>query len=583
MRISDKQLKPLTQRIDATPNKLVDDKVVLELLAAVGDRFMTGSASVLAQLSQPGVSRKDQLATAVGGMSSREKKDIETILDQSGFTFTPGAKNFLEALVGRAPLSDGGAGPLPPPAPTPSPTSGVQADALGIRGILEKNVTLEAINLSSAPDQRLHLEDTKQIGTTDAQGRFVLDANRITGSDAMSRLNAGDVIRLRGRRADGTATDWIELKVGGRDVTNAQFNGMRLTLTDEGNGRIGLTHNTGRPLTEPGAQLRFTNLRTGDVVDATADAKGSIPAGLKIGGKGGDQIAVAVSDGTNNTDLKTIATTLSVLSPTGVDASDDPKPHKDEVRPDGTPMYALRRYTGPLFINGAQSSDVRQGAIGNCYFPAAAAAVAHQMPKLVEDAITETTNAAGEREFNVRFYSRSGRMEMVTVDADLYTRSWGGPIYGTTTSNNDADKMELWFPILEKAFAKWKGSYDAIGNGGSSAAVMTALTGKSTDYLSTGYESEDQIFKAIKAGGDKKLPMTAGTHDDKKLYTNTGVYADHAYSVLGAEEANGKRYILLRNPWGESEAGSDGKNDGYFKLELSQFMKLYDNVDILRA
>jgi hypothetical protein len=172
---------------------------------------------------------------------------------------------------------------------------------------------------------------------------------------------------------------------------------------------------------------------------------------------------------------------------------------------------------------------------------------------------------------------------MVTVDADLYTRSWGGPIYGTTTSNNDADKMELWYPILEKAFAKWKGSYDAIGNGGSSAAVMTALTGKSTDYLSTGYESEDQIFKAIKAGGDKKLPMTAGTHDDKKLYTNTGVYADHAYSVLGAEEANGKRYILLRNPWGESEAGSDGKNDGYFKLELSQFMKLYDNVDILRG
>jgi hypothetical protein len=411
----------------------------------------------------------------------------------------------------------------------------------------------------------------------------VLDANKITGSDAMTRLNAGDVIRLRGRRADGTATDWIELKVGGRDVTNAQFNGMRLALSDDGNGKVGLTHNTGRPLTEPGAQLRFTNLRTGDVLDVKADAKGSIPAGLKIPGKGGDQIAVSVSDGENNKDLKTIATTLSVLSPSGVDATDDPKPHKDEVRADGTPMYPLRRYNGPLFVGGAQSSDVRQGAIGNCYFPAACAAVAHQMPKIIEDAITETTSPTGEREFNVRFFSRSGRMEMVTVDADLYTRSWGGPIYGSTTSANDADKMELWFPILEKAFAKWKGSYDAIGNGGSSAAAMTALTGKSTDYLSTGYESADQIFKAIKAAGDKKQPMTAGTHDDKKLYTNTGVYGDHAYSVLGAEESNGKRFILLRNPWGESEAGSDGKNDGYFKLELSQFMKLYDNVDILRT
>jgi hypothetical protein len=579
MRIADRQLNPITQRIAATPNKLVDDKVVLELLAAVGDRAFRGADATLSQLLQPGLTRKDQLEIARGGLSRRETNDIETILDQSGFSFSPGAKNFLEALVGRATLNEsGGAGPLPPP-----PSSGVSADVSGIRGSLEKNMVIEAINLSSAPALRLHLEDTKQIGTTDAQGRFVLDANKITGTDAMNRLAAGDVIRLRGRRADGTATDWIELKVGGRDVDNAQFNGMRLTLTDDGRGKVGLTHNTNRPLTEPGAAMRFTNLRTGDVLDVTANADGSIPAGLKIAGKSGDQIAVSVSDGTNNKDLKTIATTLSVLGQGDVDAADDPKPHKDETKPDGAPMYPLRRYTGPLFTNGVQSSDVRQGAIGNCYFPAACGAVAHQMPKAIEDAITETTNAAGEREFNVRFFSRSGRMEMVTVDADLYTRSWGGPIYGTTTGNNDADKMELWFPILEKAFAKWKGSYDTIGNGGSPADVMTALTGKPTTYYDTGYTDADEIFRAIKTAGDKKLPMTAGTNDDKKLYTNTGVYADHAYSVLGAEEANGKKYVLLRNPWGESEAGNDGKNDGYFKLEMSQFLKLYGDVAILRA
>ncbi|MBM4282494.1 MAG: hypothetical protein FJ137_17660 [Deltaproteobacteria bacterium] len=579
MRIADRQLKPIAQRIAATPNQLVDDKVVLELLGAVADKLGRSADQATAALSAPGMTRKAQLELAAQGMSKREKQDLLTLLDQSGFTFSPGAKNFLEALVGRATLNEsGGAAPLPPP-----PSSGVSADTSGIRGILEKNVVIEAINLSSAPALRLHLEDTKQIGSTDAQGRFVLDANRVTGTDAMSRLNAGDVIRLRGRRADGTATDWVELKVGGRDADNAQFNGMRLTLTDDGRGSVGLGHNTSRPLTEPGAKLRFTNLRTGDVLDATADAKGSIPAGLKIAGKGGDQIAVSVSDGTNNTDLKTIATTLSVLAQSGVDTTDDPKPHKDETKPDGTPTYPLRRYTGPLFVNGVNSGDVRQGAIGNCYFPAAVAAVAHVSPKTIEDAITETTNAAGERDFNVRFYSRSGRMEMVTVDADLYTRSWGGPIYGTTGGHTDADKMELWFPILEKAFAKWKGSYDAIGNGGSSAAVLTALTGKSTTYLDPGYDSPDAIFRAVKAAGDNKQPMCAGTHDDKKLYTNTGVYANHAYSVLGAEESGGKKYILLRNPWGESEAGNDGKNDGYFKLELSQFVKLYSDVSILRA
>ena len=283
------------------------------------------------------------------------------------------------------------------------------------------------------------------------------------------------------------------------------------------------------------------------------------------------------------TDLKTISTTMTVIGgATDIDIGDDPTMHKDEIKPDGTAMYPLKRYNGPLFLVGVKSSDVRQGAIGDCFFPSAVAAIAHQNPKAIENAITETRNAAGEREFNVKFYSRTGRMEMVTVDADLYTRSWGGPIYGTTTGQNDPAKMELWFPILEKAYAKWKGSYDKFGNGGSAAEVMESITGKRTTSMSTAWDSSDALFKAIKTAGDAKQPMAAGTHDDKTRYANSGVYADHSYSLLGAEESGGKKYVLLRNPWGESEAGSDGKNDGYFKLEMDKFMKLYDGVDFLR-
>lgn len=578
MRINDKQLKPIAARIEGSPQKKIDDVNVLEILAAVGDKSGRDSAKTLSALQAPGATRQQQLNIAKAGLSKTEKTDIETLLDSSGFSFAPKAKNFLEALVGRASLEAGGGTPLPP-AP-----AGIVADSAGIRGQLEAGVVLESINLSSAPALRLHLEDTKEIGKADAQGKFVLDANKITGTDAMNRLSAGDVVRIRGRRPDGTTTDWIDLKVQGRDTTNAQFNPMRVTITDDKLGKVGLSHNSSRPITEPGAQLRFINLRTGDIVNVTADQHGSIPKNLQITGKAGDAIGVAVSDGINNTDLKTLATTMTVIGgATDVDIGDDPALHKDELKADGTAMYPLKRYTGPLFVDGPSSSDVRQGAIGDCYFPSACAAVAHQMPKAIENAITETTNAAGEREFNVKFYSRSGRMEMVTVDADLYTRSWGGPIYGTTTGTNDTTKMELWYPILEKAYAKWKGSYDKIGNGGSAADVMTALTGKYTTSMSTAYDSSDALFKAIKVAGDKKQPMAAGTHDDDKKYANTGVYADHSYSLFGAEESGGKKYVLLRNPWGESEPGNDGKNDGYFKLEMAQFMKLYDGVDFLRV
>ncbi|MDP2342072.1 MAG: C2 family cysteine protease [Deltaproteobacteria bacterium] len=579
MRINDKQLRPIATRIEGTPQKKVDDNNVLEILAAVGDKSGRDSVKTMTELQKPGMTRQQQLDVAKAGLSKTEKKDIETLLDTPGFTFAPKAKNFLEALIGRASLeAGGGGGPLPPP------PSGITADTAGIRGQLQAGVSIEAINLSSAPDLRLHLEDTKEIGKADAQGKFSLDANKITGTDAMTRLTAGDVIRIRGRRPDGTTTDWIDLKVQGRDTTNAQFNPLRVTMTDDKHGKVGLTHNSSRPITEPGASIRFINLRTGDIVNVKADKDGSIPKNLQIAGKAGDAIAVAVSDGVNNTDLKTLSTTMTVIGgATDVDIGDDPTMHKDELKPDGTAMYPLKRYNGPLFLDGVKSSDVRQGAIGDCFFPSAVAAVAHQNPKAIENAITETRNAAGEREFNVKFYSRSGRMEIVTVDADLYTRSWGGPIYGTTTGTNDAAKMELWFPILEKAYAKWKGSYDKIGNGGSASDVMEAITGKRTTQMGTSWNSSDELFKAIKAAGDLKQPMAAGTHDDEKKYANSGVYADHSYSLLGAEEIAGKKYVLLRNPWGESEAGNDGKNDGYFKLEMDKFMKLYDGVDILRA
>ena len=43
-----------------------------------------------------------------------------------------------------------------------------------------------------------------------------------------------------------------------------------------------------------------------------------------------------------------------------------------------------------------------------------------------------------------------------------------------------------------------------------------------------------------------------------------GLIGDHAYSVLRAIECNGKKFIILRNPWGGSEwtgRWSDGSKE----------------------
>lgn len=238
---------------------------------------------------------------------------------------------------------------------------------------------------------------------------------------------------------------------------------------------------------------------------------------------------------------------------------------------------------GKLFVDGVHYDDVIQGSIANCYMVAAFSSIAHADPSLIEDAIQDN----GDGTYTVRFYEKSGyysssaKPVYVTVDDDLPTSGGSSSKYA-----NGRDRKELWVGILEKAYAQWKGGYEQVGNGGISGEVMTALTGKSYGYTNLAHALPDTVFNRIKNGAASGKPMAAGTYGEKDGvdYTGTGVYAWHAYTVLGAVEENGVKYVQLRNPWGQSEHNpdgiSDGKNDGIFKMKLNDFVKLYQGLTI---
>jgi len=567
MPISDQKIRSFVDTQTRTGAPKISDANVLELLAAVGDSSRRSGDQAKAELTRPGITRAQQFEIAQSGLTAKEKSDLGQLLDKSGMQMDPGAKNFLEALVGRAPLQE-----------TFGALSITGDQKNGIAGLAKPGEIVEAINLSTAPAGRLHLTDTMVIGTADASGKFL---------GTMPDVREGDMIRLRTRAADGSTSDWLTHQAKGvetAETRNAVVNPDRMDLAATPAG-ITVTHNTGRPLSEPGASIRFVNARTGEKVDVTATEKGSIPAGLTLPGRAGDEFKVSVSDGKNNVAHANVTGTLKVPGGTtntgGVDLP-DPKMHKDEMNADGTPKFKLERFTGPLFINEPTAGDVRQGAIGNCYFPAALAAVPAQNPQ----AIKAPTKQNPDGPYSVRFYENGNKNRPVDVkiDSDLYVRSFGGPIYGGSLGGSvDKDKMELWYPLIEKAYAQWKGSYDTIGNGGSAGKVMSEMVGRSQGYewVSTG--SADRLYNRIQSDIAKGIPVAAGTHgsDQASRYTNTGVYANHAYSVLGVEEKNGEKFVKLRNPWGQSEYGSDGKNDGFFSLPLSKFTELYASLYVL--
>jgi hypothetical protein len=58
-----------------------------------------------------------------------------------------------------------------------------------------------------------------------------------------------------------------------------------------------------------------------------------------------------------------------------------------------------------------------------------------------------------------------------------------------------------------------------------------------------------------------------------------GLYGSHAYSILRVKECKGKRFIVLRNPWGASEwTGAWGDGSKEWVGEWLDVLKELDHV-----
>lgn len=247
--------------------------------------------------------------------------------------------------------------------------------------------------------------------------------------------------------------------------------------------------------------------------------------------------------------------------------------------------------------DGIKATDVKQGAIGDCYLAAALSAVAGTKPETIRNAIKDNKDGT----YTVRFFEldwqgkKSAHSE--TVDADL-AHSGDAPAYAKSAEMVDGKQWtELWPSIFEKAYAAWKGSYEAIGNGGISGDVLTALTGNPSQQTTTaGAGDADPLWLKMKTASQQGKPMTVGSggkDDERYKDPKAGVYGWHAYSVMGVEETKDgdkmKRSVTIRNPWGKRRRGADAaavgdtENDtaqGVFKLDWAEFRRLYDNVTI---
>eukprot|EP00091_Calanus_sinicus_P021518 TRINITY_DN6407_c0_g1_i1.p1 TRINITY_DN6407_c0_g1~~TRINITY_DN6407_c0_g1_i1.p1 ORF type:complete len:140 (-),score=18.76 TRINITY_DN6407_c0_g1_i1:287-706(-) len=118
-----------------------------------------------------------------------------------------------------------------------------------------------------------------------------------------------------------------------------------------------------------------------------------------------------------------------------------------------------------LVINGVGRHDVVQGKLGNCWFVAASSVLAG-VPKLWERVVPDARDQEWDPDapdkysgvFRFHFW-RFGNWLEVLVDDLIPTRD-GVPVF---TYSKDID--EFWGALLEKAYAKIHGSYEALDGG----------------------------------------------------------------------------------------------------------------------
>jgi hypothetical protein len=229
---------------------------------------------------------------------------------------------------------------------------------------------------------------------------------------------------------------------------------------------------------------------------------------------------------------------------------------------------------GQLFIDGATADDVVQGQLSDCYFHAAVAAIAERQPGYLESCFREEADGS----ISVRFYSfdKEGQRteHWQRIDAQLPMQN-GRLRYGRAR-----DPKELWLPLLEKAYAAFKGDYDSIGYGGASKDVMEALLGRQGRTVELQGADPYALFRELSTALAEGQCLTADTAGKGPMYLGTGVSGNHMYTVTGVSEEDGVQYVHLRNPWGVVEPKGNGPDDGRFKLTLAEFQKMFVNAQL---
>jgi len=199
-------------------------------------------------------------------------------------------------------------------------------------------------------------------------------------------------------------------------------------------------------------------------------------------------------------------------------------------------------------IDQVDPNDIDQGELGDCWILSSIAALSEHPDRIARIVVTKRVNQVGVYQVELCI---NGLWQRITLDEYFPCYPQGGPKYTKTTGG------ELYVGLLEKAFAKIYGSYEATIEGDSGNG-MTTLTGCPVQTLRFKDLSEEKLWEHLMEGAAKEEDLiTVSTSLPKSKLAGSGLITNHSYTILDASEYGSQRLLEIRNPWGSGEWGGD--------------------------
>ena len=284
-----------------------------------------------------------------------------------------------------------------------------------------------------------------------------------------------------------------------------------------------------------------------------------------------------------------------------------------------------------LFDAGATADDVCQGGLGDCWLLSALACLATRPGAVRRAFVTQQLSPYGR--YTLRLWDAPAKeWRLITVSDEFPCSAQSGEPLFTKPHGN-----ELWVLLMEKAFAKFVGSYAAL-EGGHVVWALEALTGdhvlklmaekgtsawrrfnlthfgkpgEASSRLSFGLGTTNELhsgpetFDLMRTYAAQRSVIGAGSGSGKDTASDAkhGIVQGHAYAVLRVLEVDNIKLLQLRNPWGSFEwdgpwsdkapewdrypsirrqlrGDAGAEDDGKFWMEWSDFVVHFRMLDV---